>query len=72
MSDLGERVVGLLARAVGEDAARRALDDVTRRLGRDPRGLDRHGALEVLEELAQRPGILGTTALFAKSRMYLG
>ena len=72
MSELGERLVGRLSRAVGEVAARRALEEVTLRLGHDPSGLERRHALEVLEELAQQPGILGTTALFAKSRIYLG
>ena len=45
-----------------------ALED----LDRDPDGLDQRAALDVLEHIAQRPGLIGVTARFAKSRLLLG
>jgi len=71
VSDVARWVIDMLARAVGEEPARRAVEEVLTQLGRSPEALDRRGALEVLETLAQRPGLVGTSALFAKSRIYL-
>jgi len=71
VSPLCDRLVVLLSGTVGEEVARDTVQDALSALGRDPRLLDRPAALEVLEHIAQRPGLVGVTARFAKSRLHL-
>ncbi|MEC7526010.1 MAG: hypothetical protein VYE22_39375 [Myxococcota bacterium] len=72
MSALRDRLVALLSSTVGEGAARSTVDAALEDLDRDPDGLDQRAALDVLEHIAQRPGLIGVTARFAKSRLLLG
>lgn len=66
-----EVLVSLLSRAVGESAARQAVHDTARELalGRGP--LSSKEALSILDRIGARPGVIGVTARFAKSRLHL-
>ncbi|MFO0682411.1 MAG: hypothetical protein U0234_10185 [Sandaracinus sp.] len=64
------RLVNMLAPAVGAERAAELVSDALATLGRDRRGLDRAGALAVLENLASRGGLIGTVARFAKARAH--
>lgn len=66
-----EKLSELLSHSLG---AAKALDEVSLALAShgfaDSKCVTREQAIEVLETIAQRPGIVGITARFAKSRLY--
>jgi hypothetical protein len=64
-------LVSLLAPALGTEKARDATLAAAAKLGLDASSLSRDGALAVLEDLAQKEGIVGVVARFAKTRFLL-
>jgi hypothetical protein len=61
----------LLSSALGDDVAKESIDNAARALGIDSIIITRQQALEILERVAQVPGIVGITARFAKSRIHM-
>ena len=62
----------LLSATIGDDKAMDAVEAAARKLGLPPvQDLTMKQALEVLDEVANTPGIVGITARFAKSRLHL-
>jgi hypothetical protein len=64
-------LVLLLSHSIGLEKAEECVSEAIRGLGLSPVALSRDDALAVLELLAGQPGIIGVTARFAKSRVYL-
>ena len=65
------QIAALLAHALGDIAARQAVDQAIEALHMDAPDYDRDQALKILEVVAKRPGVVGVTARFAKSRLIL-
>ncbi len=61
----------MLSSSIGLEKADACVVEAIRALALDPSGLTRDGALAVLELVAKQSGIVGVTARFAKSRVYL-
>ena len=62
----------LLSETVGIERAEASIDEAARGLGISLDGfIGVPRALEILERIAQTPGIVGITARFAKSRVHL-
>lgn len=63
----------LLAQSLGHEKATDAINRAAQTVGirREIDLLDKKQALAVLEQVAQTPGLVGITARFAKSRLYL-
>jgi hypothetical protein len=63
----------LLAQSLGHEKATDAINRAAHAVGirREVDLLDKKQALAVLEQVAQTPGLVGITARFAKSRLYL-
>ena len=63
----------LLAQSLGHEKATDAINRAAHTVGirREIDLLDKKLALAVLEQVAQTPGLVGITARFAKSRLYL-
>lgn len=70
--DLAQTIVDSLAASLGEVKARELVAQALERSGVDPKTLTRREALEVLERIAKKPGLVGITARFVKSRLLLG
>lgn len=60
----------LLARTIGQERAEEVVVQAVRDLGL-PTVLDAHQSLQVLEKLSEQGGLIGITAVFAKSRIHL-
>jgi hypothetical protein len=60
-----------LASSLGIEKATEEVNTAVRNLNLDESALDREGTLRVLELLAERPGLVGTVARFAKVRVIL-
>lgn len=67
----GREVVLMLSSSIGLEKADACVTEAIGALALDPSGLTRADALAVLELIAKRSGIIGVTARFAKSRVYL-
>ena len=65
------QVAALLAHALGDAVARQAVDQAIEVLRLDLPDYDRDQALAILEIIAKKPGVIGVTAQFAKSRLIL-
>jgi hypothetical protein len=65
-----EELAALLAPSVGEELAAAAIDRAATRIGMGTKGT-LETALAVLDAVAAEPGIVGTTARFAKARLHL-
>jgi hypothetical protein len=61
----------MLAANLGDERARELVDETVSALGLNGAALSQEEALDVLERLAQQPGIVGITCRFAKSRIHL-
>ena len=67
-----EALARLLASSLGEEKAGEAVRAAARELGIvAARPVNFQQALEIFENIAQTPGIIGVTARFAKSRLHL-
>jgi hypothetical protein len=64
-------LVQLLSPAIGEEKAEEAIVAACLVLALGADAFDRDQALDVLEAIAQSPGLVGITARFAKSRVHL-
>jgi hypothetical protein len=64
-------ITALLAPAVGKKAAEDAIKQAASALGLPPDEWQAEHALSILDHLAARPGLLGISARFAKSRAIL-
>lgn len=62
-------LVDALSGSVGEEVAGNALRETANQLGVGPESFTEQEALSVLEVLADRAGLLGITARFARSRL---
>jgi hypothetical protein len=64
-------LVGMLGQSLGDEKAKTVLANHARRqgVGRGPYRVE--DALSILESITDEPGIVGTTARFAKSRLHL-
>jgi hypothetical protein len=62
-------LVGLLARAVGEDSGFAVVDQACAKLGIAAPDFTFNVALDVLEVIAQRDDLIGIAARFAKARL---
>ncbi|MEM6993732.1 MAG: hypothetical protein AAF721_24675 [Myxococcota bacterium] len=60
-----------LAQAMGEEKAREVVETTATELGLAGSSLTREQALEVLERIADTPGIVGVCARFARTRVML-
>jgi hypothetical protein len=60
----------MLARSLGNDKANEAVNLAAEQVGVGD-NLSREQALQVLEQVAHQPGIVGIAARFAKSRVHL-
>ncbi|MGE0784961.1 MAG: hypothetical protein AB7S26_04675 [Sandaracinaceae bacterium] len=66
------QLAGLLSPSLGDEKARAAIRDAMRSLGIQATAkMSTELALDVLEQIARTPGIVGVTARFAKSRVHL-
>ena len=64
-------LVDMLGQSLGDDKAREVLASHARRKRYGDGPFDVDQALELLESITHEPGIVGTTARFAKSRIHL-
>jgi hypothetical protein len=64
-------LVTLLSATLGEEKANETIVEACRILGLRDETFNRDEALGVLEKIAQTPGLVGITARFAKTRVYL-
>jgi len=64
-------IIALLATSVGEERATVIVNDVIEKLHLDRDHVTTTQALDVLESIADEPGVVGITARFAKSRVHL-
>src|SRR5260221_8577993 len=64
-----ERVVELIAPALGKEKSEELILSSARNLGYSTDALDLERTLEILSELGSQPGIVGVSARFAKSRI---
>lgn len=64
-------LVSLLTGTVGRSVAEREVNQTADRLGLPVGAMQREQALELLESLAEQPGVVGITARFAKARLLL-
>jgi hypothetical protein len=67
-----DELVAIMGQTLGDAAARAVITTTMGELGIGRGALTVERALELLEALAQQPGIVGMTAMFAKSRVHLG
>jgi hypothetical protein len=67
----GREVSLLLSSSIGLEKAEACVTEAIGKLGFDASGLTRADALAILELVATQSGIIGVTARFAKSRVYL-
>jgi hypothetical protein len=65
-----QALADMLGRSLGNDKAAATVALAAQQLGLGMH-LNRHEALNVLEHIAQQPGIVGIAARFAKSRVHL-
>jgi hypothetical protein len=65
------KLAGLLGASVGDEKALEAVREAARQLGIRDANVTLTQALEILERVAETPGIVGVTARFAKSRLHL-
>lgn len=63
-------MAALLSKTLGDAKATAVVEAHARALGLPPT-LTRDQALQLLEHIAQEPGIVGITARFAKTRLHL-
>lgn len=64
-------VAGYLAGAAGAERAVELVHTACAARGYDPRSLSVAQAMDVFEEIASQPGLVGIAARFARSRMIL-
>lgn len=64
-------VASLLGSAIGEERATAMIKEIARAFGFSDDELTLQEAIAVLEKLAERPGVVGVTARFAKTRLHL-
>jgi hypothetical protein len=64
-------VVSALARSLGQEHADSIARDHAQKLGFRVESVTRQQALDLLEDIAAQPGIVGITARFAKARMHI-
>ncbi len=64
-------LVNMLGQSVGDEKARHVLENHARRKGVGLGPFRVEDALTILESVTEEPGIVGTSARFAKSRLHL-
>lgn len=64
-------IASYLAKAMGEESADETVRDVANELDVGPDEFTAEQALLILEEIAQRPGLVGITARYAKARVHI-
>jgi hypothetical protein len=67
----GAELVGMFARALGDEKARETIETECQRLRLNATRFSIASALSLLDGLAKTPGIIGVTARFAKARLSL-
>ena len=67
----GTELIGMFARALGDEKARETVETECQRLSVSAKRLPITKALVLLDDLAAVPGIVGVTARFAKARLAL-
>ena len=68
---IGTDIIAALSSSLGEEKARAAVEEACRGLGVDQVTMTRDEALDVLENIAQTPGVVGVCARFCRSRFIL-
>jgi hypothetical protein len=66
-----EELVGVFTAHFGKEKASELVDGAASSLGLRPAMLTPPDGLNVLEKLAENPGLVGISARFAKSRLHL-